>query len=118
MGRPKKSALSPIEPEEESQEIPEEEPEVQEEADEPEPAHAPTATMTKADVCRALLAEGLTENEEAVAAAKSRFGIEIKPTDFSLYKSKEERSRGHRKARPAGSPERRRRNLLPRQSVP
>jgi hypothetical protein len=40
--------------------------------------------MTKAAVRRALLAEGITENEDAVAAAKSRFGVEIKPTDFSL----------------------------------
>jgi hypothetical protein len=87
MGRPKKSAPKHVEAEEESQEIPEEEPEVEEEANEPE--HA--ATMTKADVCRALLAEGITESEDALAAAKSRFGIEIKSTDFSLYKGKQKR---------------------------
>ncbi len=107
MGRPKKAAPKHVEPEEESQEMPEEEPEAdEEEDDEPEAAtsggHA--ATMTKADVCRALLAEGITENEDAVAAAKSRFGIEIKPTDFSLYKSKEKAKQGAPKGKPGRRP--------------
>jgi hypothetical protein len=44
--------------------------------------------MTKADVCRAALAEGIDTTEDAVAFAKSRFGMDIKSTDFSLYKSK------------------------------
>ncbi len=102
MGRPKKAVPKPAEipPEEESQESPEEEPETEEE-EEPEPA--PAATMSKADVACALLAEGITENEDAVAAAKSRFGIEIKPTDFSLYKSKAKAKQVlHPRASPAG----------------
>lgn len=108
MARPKKQAAHRVEPEDISQEVPEEEPAAEEEADEPEPA--PDATMTKADVCRALLAEGITENEDAVAAAKSRFGVEIKPTDFSLYKSKE-------KKKQAGSTPKAKRGRKPRQEA-
>jgi hypothetical protein len=86
MGRPKKSAPKHVEPEDISQEEPEEEPEVEEEPE------STGKSMSKADVCRALLAEGITENEDAIAAAGSRFGVEIKATDFTLYKSKQKQA--------------------------
>lgn len=104
MARKKTAAPQHVEPEEQSQEIPDQEPDVEEEAaDEPDSAGKP---MSKADACRALIAEGITENEDAVAAARSRFGIDIKPTDFSLYKSKEKKKRGEAapKARPGRKP--------------
>ena len=98
MGRPR-TAKHPkpeaIEPEDESQEAPEEEAAV---VIEPEP---PAATMSKADACRALLAEGITDNEDAIAAARSQFGIEIKATDYSLYKSKAKAAKATAKPEPA-----------------
>lgn len=61
-----------------------------------------SGTASKADACRAALAEGITTTEEAVIFARSEFGIEIKPTDFTLYKSKAKRSRNE--AAPRGKP--------------
>lgn len=96
----RKAAPKHVEPEEESQEIPEEEPETEEEQDdEPETAGK---SMSKADACRAALADGITETEDAVRFAKTRFGIDIKPTDFTLYKSKEKKKQGE--AAPKGKP--------------
>ncbi len=78
----KKAAPAPIEPEEESQELPEEEPaRVLETA-------PPSDTMSKADACRAALAAGIDTAEKAQEFTRSKFGVEIKPTDFALYKSK------------------------------
>jgi len=88
-------------PEEENQEAPEDEPAFAHDAGGPDhassPAHAGTAS--KADACRAALAEGITTTEEAVAFARSRYGVEIKPTDFTLYKSKAKRGLGDAAAR-------------------
>ena len=102
MGRPKKSAPKHVEPEDESQDLPEEEPEIEEEeADESEPVAA-QPSMSKADACRAALAAGIETTEEAMEFTRSKFGVEIKPTDFTLYKSKAKgAAASSRKAEPA-----------------
>jgi hypothetical protein len=87
-----------VEPEDESQETPKAGFET----------HGRTANgkpMTKADACRAALAEGIETTEEAVSFARSRFGIDIKPTDFTLYKSKAKKQDGGKaKAKPGRKP--------------
>jgi hypothetical protein len=87
MGRPR-TAKHPkpaeLEPEEEFQDIPDEEPASVIE-------HEPVAaqpTMSKADACRAALAAGIEKAEEAMEFTLNKFGVEIKATDFTLYKSK------------------------------
>jgi hypothetical protein len=78
MGRPKKSVPAHVEPEDASQEIPDE-----------EPARVIEKTaMTKAEACRAALAAGIEDADKAQAFTLSKFGVEIKATDFALYKSK------------------------------
>ena len=103
MGRPKsKPTPEPIEPEDESQDV--------EEAGEPAGHAEGNGLVSKADACRAALAEGIGTTEEAVAFVKSRFGLDIKPSDFSVYKSKEKKKGGaapepgRRGRKPKGAP--------------
>ena len=84
MGRPKKSLPAHVEPEDESQETPDEEPA---RTLEPQPVAA-QSSMSKADACRAALAAGIETTEEAMEFTLKKFGVEIKATDFTLYKSK------------------------------
>jgi hypothetical protein len=92
MGRPKKSVPAHIEPEDASQEIPDEEP----------ASFIEKTTMSKADACRAALAAGIEDAEKAQAFTLSKFGVEIKATDFALYKSKAKQ--GAATAAPKGKP--------------
>ena len=95
MGRLKKVVSTHVEPEDEVQESPDEEPETDEaEQEDEKPESVPAASMSKASVCRAALAEGIETTEEAVRFAMTRYGMEIKPTDFTLYKSKEKAKQG------------------------
>lgn len=99
----KKSAPKHVEPEDESQDI-EEEPETEEEQDdEPEAARPASPTMSKADACRAALAAGIDTAEKAMEFTRSKFGVEIKATDFTLYKSKQKKQ-GEPKGRPGRKP--------------
>jgi hypothetical protein len=75
MGRPKKSVPQHVEPEFESQEIPE--------------ADEPTATISKADAIRRTLAEGITSSLEGVRHIKERYGLDVTTEHFSASKSKE-----------------------------
>jgi hypothetical protein len=84
VGRPKKSVPAHVEHEDEVQESPEEEPARILES-------ASAATMSKADACRAALAAGIEDAEKAQEFTRSKFGVEIKATDFSLYKSKQKK---------------------------
>jgi hypothetical protein len=97
MGRPKKSAPKHVESEDASQEVPDEEP-----ARVLEPA--PVATMSKADACRAALAAGIEDAEKAQEFTRSKFGVEIKATDFALYKSKAKQAAPATKAKPGRKP--------------
>ena len=92
MGRPKKSAPVHVEPEDDSQDIPDEE---------PASVIEPIGTMSKADACRAALAAGIEDAEKAQAFTRSKFGVEIKATDFALYKSKQKKAGG---TTPKGKP--------------
>jgi hypothetical protein len=82
MGRPKKSVPAHVEPEDEVQESPDEEP----------ASVIEKTTMTKAEACRAALAAGIEDAEKAQAFTLSKFGVEIKATDFALYKSKQKQA--------------------------
>jgi hypothetical protein len=110
MGRPRTAKhpkiVKEIPVEEESQEIPDVEGGGQE-------GHGITAPsgfemhgkqMTKAQVCRATLAEGIESAQEAVSYVKAKFGVDIKPTDFSLYKSKAKKQDGSPKGKPGRKP--------------
>src|SRR5262249_46679805 len=89
----KRSRPRPAEPEDESQAAPEREERVE------TPAEGQSGKgVTKADACRAALAAGIDTTEDAVFFVKARFGIDIKPTEFSLYKSKEKKKRQDRGA--------------------
>jgi hypothetical protein len=92
MGRPKKSIPAHVEPEDASQEIPDEEP----------ASVIEKTTMTKAEACRAALAAGIEDAEKAQAFTLSKFGVEIKATDFALYKSKAKQAGAS--AAPKGKP--------------
>jgi hypothetical protein len=94
MGRPKKSVPSHVEPEDASQEEPDEEPAVVIES-------TPIGSMSKADACRAALAAGIEDAEKAQEFTRSKFGVEIKATDFALYKSKAKQAAAPAKAEPA-----------------
>jgi hypothetical protein len=91
VGRPKKSVPAHVEPEDASQEIPDEEP----------ASLIEKTTMSKADACRAALAAGIEDAEKAQAFTLSKFGVEIKATDFALYKSKRKQAGG---TAPKGKP--------------
>jgi len=88
MGRPRKAdnpRPAPIEPEEDSQEVPEEEPEVEEEGGEPEVAGQQSTNKSKA--ARAAVDAGYEKPVAAVAYIKRQFGIDMKPQHFSSIKS-------------------------------
>jgi hypothetical protein len=97
VGRPKKSVAKHIEPEYESQDVPDEEPAS---VIETEPVAA-QPTMSKADACRAALAAGIETTEEAMEFTLKKFGVEIKATDFTLYKSKAKAAAAAPKSAPA-----------------
>ena len=83
MGRPKKSAPEPIEPEEESQEMPE----IEEEAgDEPS---RPGKKLSKAEAVRDALAHGKDSPGAGVAYIKQTHGIVIGRQMFSSYKTQD-----------------------------
>ena len=92
--------LAEIAAEEESQEIPDEEPAVE---IEPEPVAA-QPSMSKADACRAALAAGIETAEKAMEFARTKFGVEIKATDFTLYKSKQKQAAGSAPAKRGRKP--------------
>ena len=85
MGRPKKSAPAPIEEEEISQEIPEDDPEVEEDD---EPGRIPQGAVSQTDAARAALDKGYEKPAEAVAYIKATFGIDMNPQYFSAIKTR------------------------------
>jgi hypothetical protein len=82
MGRAKKSAPKHVEPEDESQEAPEEEPAVVLES-------AFTPTISKAEAVRVALAEGLESPGDIHDFIKAKFGHEIPNQMVSSYKSQQ-----------------------------
>jgi hypothetical protein len=97
MGRPRKAkhpVLTPIEPEEESQEVTEEEPEVEEDG---EPEVAGRKGMNKSKAARAAIDAGYEKPVEAVAYIKRQFGIDMNPQHFSSIKSNYRKSQGESK---------------------
>jgi hypothetical protein len=98
MGRPRKAkhpAPAPIEPEEESQEVPEEEPEVEEEGG--EPGVAGEKGMNKSQAARSAIDAGYEKPVEAVAYIKRQFGIDLNPQHFSSIKSNYRKAQGEAK---------------------
>ncbi len=94
MGRPKKSAPAHVEPEDASQEIPDEEP-----ARTLEPEPIPKGAVSQTDAARAAIDAGYEKPSEAVKYIKDKFGIDVNPTYFSAIKSR--LGKGEAKAEPA-----------------
>ena len=81
MAKKKTAAPKHVEPEEESQGVPEEEPET-------EPASSGMA-ISKADAVREALAQGKEGPEEGTDYIRSQYGIEMTRQSFSSYKAQE-----------------------------
>jgi hypothetical protein len=96
MGRPKKSAPAHVEPEDESQEAPEEEPAS---TIEPEPGTIPQGAVSQTDAARAAMDAGYEKPAQAVEYIKTKFGLEMNPQYFSAIKSRLGKSEA--KAEPA-----------------
>ncbi len=97
MGRPKKSVPAPVEPEDESQETPDEEP-----ARTIEPGPIPQGAVSQTDAARAALDAGYEKPAEAVKYIMDTFGIEMNPQYFSAIKTRTRGSAGEaKKAEPA-----------------
>lgn len=95
MGRPRKSSSPPpaaIEPEEESQEVPDEPPEV-----------AGQKGMNKSKAARAAIDAGHDKPVAAVAYIKRQFGIDMNPQHFSSIKSNYKKAQGEEKPDKAAS---------------
>lgn len=102
MGRPKKTAPQHVEPENESQEVPDTEPVRRVE-------RAPDAkAISKAEAIRRMLAEGIDNPTVGSHEIKKRFGIELTPQHFSATKAqmkgKEAKSPGTPKGKPGRKP--------------
>lgn len=104
MARKKTAAPKHVEPEDESQEELEEEPEA-DEADE-EPQGGGDKSMTKTEAIRRALAAGFEGPQEGTAYIRKEFGIEIAPQHFSATKSqlKSREGKAKSKGRPGRKP--------------
>lgn len=103
MGRPKKVAPKHVEPEFESQDVPDEEPvRVIEAAPKAsKPSYQPIAS--KAEAVRQALAEGNDSPEDGVGFIQSRYGIEMTKQTFSSYKAGQ-KARDAKPGAPKGKP--------------
>src|SRR3954454_14895697 len=91
MARKKNAQPKNVEPEEESQEVPEAEPEFARDEDDVEAelaeAQSPGKPMSKTAAAKAAIAEGHESPQEASAWIKREFGIDMAPQHFSAVKS-------------------------------
>lgn len=97
MGRPRKSSSpppAPVDPEEESQEVPEEEPGVEGEG---EAGVAGQKGMNKSKAARAAIDAGHEKPVAAVAYIKRQFGIDMNPQHFSSIKTNYRKAQGEAK---------------------
>ena len=116
-GRPNRAAAAPVEPEEESQEVPTEDEAVTEfNAEHTEPAASPAPTdgrsVNQSELVRKAVAAGHEKPAAGVAYIKQQFGIDIDPRYYSVAKSQlkkrepatsqPEKPRPQPSARPAG----------------
>jgi len=88
MARKSANPPEPVEPEEESQELPEDESEGD---DEPGPVKG---NVSKTHAARVALAEGYEKPTEAVKFIRKRFGIKMANQQFSTIKAKEKQKAG------------------------
>jgi hypothetical protein len=92
MGRPKKAAARHVEPEEESQEMPEDDdaPENRPSAPKATPkAAAKAETISKAEGVRRAMAEGLDDLDDIENFLKTQYGIEMPRPQISAYKAQQ-----------------------------
>ena len=87
MGRPKKSAPAPIEPEEESQEILEEEVDVEEVENDKFEESGNGRSFNQAELVRKAVAAGHEKPATGVEYIKRHFGADIDPKYYSVAKS-------------------------------
>ena len=81
MGRPKKSAPAPIEPEDESQDTPEDAPARLRET-------LPQGSVSQSDAARSAIEAGHEKPSEAVKYIKDKFGLDMNPQYFSSIKTR------------------------------
>lgn len=98
MGRPKKSAPKYVEPEGESQELPEEEPDIEAE-------ETGGKAISKAAAVRDALEQGEDGPEDGVAYIKKIHGIEMTRQSFSSYKAQEKARQAKKSGKPAPAAE-------------
>src|SRR4051812_27855810 len=96
VGRPKKSVPAHVEPEDESQEAPEEEP-----ARTLEPGPLPRGAVSESDAARAALDASYEKPAEAVTYIKDTFGIDMNPQYFSAIKSNYKKAQAAKEPEPA-----------------
>jgi hypothetical protein len=92
MGRPKKAASRPVEPEEESQEIPgdDEQPVSRPSGPKAAPKTAAKAeTISKAEGVRRAMAEGLDDLDDIEDFLKKQYGISMPRPQISAYKAQQ-----------------------------
>ena len=86
MARKAANTQAPVEPEEESQELPEDDP------DGDDGSGPAKGKVSKTHAVRVALAEGYENPAEAVKFIRKRFGIEMANQQFSTIKSKEKKA--------------------------
>lgn len=109
MARKKTAAPKHVEPEEESQEVPEQEPVFTETAavyargHEPVPKTLPAPeSVSKAEAIRRVMADGIDNPSLGSQEIKKRFGIDVTPQHFSATKAQMKSREGSKK--PKGRP--------------
>jgi hypothetical protein len=110
MARPKKSAPKPIEPEDASQEVPDEEPAVVIEPD--------TPTISKAEAVRAALSAGKESPGDIHDFILKKFGHDIPNQMISSYKAQEKARQEKKKATATSQAEPAKRGRKPKATAP
>jgi hypothetical protein len=93
-----KAAPKHVEPEEISQEVPEDE------ADGGFETHGRTSPASKSEAIRQAIAAGFDGPQEGTAYIRKEFGIEIAPSHFSSVKANEKKKGGAPKGKPGRKP--------------
>ncbi len=94
MGRPKKAVPKHVEPEEESQEVPEEQQALEATSPTRTTKSAPQESVSKAEAVRRAVAAGVETPAQGVDYVMKHFGIEMDNKTFSLNRSQQKSRQG------------------------
>ncbi len=105
MGRPKKAVPKHVEPEEESQEVPEEQQALEATSPTRTTKSAPQESVSKAEAVRRAVAAGVETPAQGVDYVMKHFGIEMDNKTFSLNRSQQKSRQGnHAVGKPGRKP--------------